>query len=71
MILKKPTILHNVLIICIVFICMCLLFPITESLSKGLGETFFEAIFDIPTQLRIGIDITITVISVLSIIRFA
>lgn len=71
MILKKPTILHNVLIICIVFICMCLLFPITESLSKGLGETFFEAIFDIPNQLRIGIDITITVISVLSIIRFA
>lgn len=71
MILKKPTILHDVLIICIVFICMCLLFPITESLSKRLGETFFGAIFDIHNQLRIGIDIAITVISVLSIIRFA
>lgn len=41
-------ILYNVGIICAIFICICLLFPITESLSKKLGENFFEGAFDIP-----------------------
>lgn len=66
----KRRILYNVGIICVIFICICLLFPITESLSKKLGENFFEGMFDIPHKLRIAIDISITVISVLLIIWF-
>ncbi|WP_290202733.1 P-loop NTPase fold protein [uncultured Bacteroides sp.] len=66
----KRRALHHIGIICILFICICLLFPITESLSKRLGEHFFTDVFGIPYQLRIAIDIAITVISALVILWF-
>lgn len=67
----KRSILCNVGITCVIFIFICLLFPLTESLSAKLGEYFFVDVFDIPHKLRIAIDIAITAISVLSITWFA
>lgn len=66
----RRNILYNIGIICVLFICVCFLFPITESLSIKLGENFFADIFDIPNKLRIAFDIAITLISIFSLMWF-